>query len=763
MDSGKKYAEVYIDISSLGADHPFDYRIPSDMADKLDIGSVVLVPVKSRREIGYIVSLKNSTDIDPKKTKLISSIVDIPPLFDNGRIELARWMSSYYIQPLTSVLRLFLPPGKKTRASLENKNIVYKFEAIVKLCGFTREGLPAKVLEKDMLSGPLLKNSGAQKRIVKHLLKAGKAGLRRTDLLAAAATSSETIRRLIKKNIVKIEMERIKRNFKYETAPELTADRIVLNKYQKKAVESVLAAIDKGRRQKFLIQGVTGSGKTQVYMEICERVLALGKKALVLVPEIALTPQLFERFEKRFGIRVAVYHSHMSDAERYERWVEILEGGVDLVIGTRSALFTPAADLGIIIIDEEHDPSYKEGSQVRYNTQDVAIKLSELKNIPVVFGSATPSIKTRFLAENGKGFTLLKVPLRAAASSDVEREIIDLKGIDRNKEDEFITSKLFIAITEELAKDNKVILFINRRGFSNFVVCTTCGDVPKCPACDLSYNYHRDVGKLICHHCGREEKYIGKCTSCTTGTLFLAGSGIQRVEARIRSRFPEVPVYRMDSDITTKKKSHQKIISEFSAPGKSILIGTQMIAKGLDISDITLVGIINSDGMLSLPDYHVNERAYQLITQVSGRAGRKEKKGRVIIQTYKPDSSIMRHLMDEDYEKFYTEELESRRELSYPPFSNLINMIISGLQEGPVKTESKKIFDIIDKDIKMDMKILGPAPAPFYRINRFYRRHILIKTKDIDRMTEELGKVLREYKKNRNIKIIIDVNPAWIL
>jgi len=592
MGSGQKYAEVYIDIRSLGADRPFDYRIPSEMADKLEIGSVVLIPVKSRREIGYIVSIKDSTDIDPKTVKPISSIVDIPPLFDNGRIELARWMSSYYIQPLTSVLRLFLPPGKKTRSSLENKSIGYKFEAVIRLCGPAGITSPDKGSAEDILEDPQLKNSGAQKRIVGHLIKAGKDGIRRTDLLAAAGTSTETIRRLVKKKIVRIDMERVRRSFQYDTAPDISADRIVLNQYQKKAVETVLTAIDEGIGQKFLIHGVTGSGKTEAYMEMCERVLELGKKALILVPEISLTPQLFERFEKRFGARVAVYHSHMSDAERYERWMEILEDGVDLIIGTRSALFTPVSDLGIIIMDEEHDPSYKEGSQVRYNTQDVAIKLSGLKNIPVVFGSATPSMKTRYRAENEKGFVLLKIPVRAAASSAVEREIVDLKEIDRTKEDEFITSKLFMAITEELGKDNKVILFINRRGFSNFVVCTACGDVPKCPACDLSYNYHRDVGRLICHHCGREEKYTGKCMSCDKGTLFLAGSGVQRVEARIRSRFPEIPIHRMDSDITSKKKSHQKIISEFSAPGRSILVGTQMIAKGLDISDVTLVGII---------------------------------------------------------------------------------------------------------------------------------------------------------------------------
>ncbi|MCJ7665183.1 MAG: primosomal protein N' [Actinobacteria bacterium] len=765
MRSGQKYAEVYIDIRSLGADHHFDYSIPYGMESRLEIGNVVLVPVKSRSEIGYIVGIKDFTELDPAVVKPISSIVDIPPLFDNGRIELARWMSSYYIQPLTSVLRLFLPPGKKTRASLEGRVIGFKYEAIVKLSGAYGGGRAEIEDRTGIPGGPPVKRTGAQKRIIEHLIMAGKDGMRRADLLAAAGTSAGPLKRLKEKNIIEIHMERVRRDFKYATGRGQSADRVgfELNQYQKKVTEAVLSVLEEGGRQKFLIQGVTGSGKTETYMEMCGRALDLGRKALILVPEISLTSQLFERFEKRFSRRVAVYHSHMSDAERYERWMEIFEGGVDLIIGTRSALFTPVADLGIIIMDEEHDPSYKEGSQVRYNTQDVAIKLSEIKNIPVVFGSATPSISTRYRAEKENGFTLLKIPVRAAAADNVERKVVDLKAIDRKKEDEFITSALFMAMREELGKDNKVILFINRRGFSNFVVCTACGDVPKCPACDLSYNYHRDVGRLICHHCGREEIYSGKCISCGTGTLFLAGSGVQRVEARIRSRFPGIPVYRMDSDITTKKKSHQEIISDFSAPGRSILVGTQMIAKGLDIADVTLVGVINSDGMLSLPDYHMNERAYQLITQVSGRAGRKDKKGRVIIQTYKPDSGVIRHLLDEDYEKFYAEELESRKELSYPPFSNLVNIVISGLEEAPVIAESKKLFDKIYKDIKMDIKILGPAPAPFYRINRFYRRHILVKSENIDKLTAELGKILKKYKKSRDIRIIVDVDPAWIL
>jgi primosomal protein N' (replication factor Y) (superfamily II helicase) len=498
-------------------------------------------------------------------------------------------------------------------------------------------------------------------------------------------------------------------------------------------------------------------------MNICRKVIDGGRRALVLVPEISLTPQLFSRFEKMFGGKLAVYHSRMSEGERYDRWMEILKGNVDILIGTRSALFTPMKDTGVIIMDEEHDPSYKENSLVRYNTRDVAAKLSEIKSIPLVMGSATPSISTRYMASHRKDYSLLEVPVKAQNSKKVERQIVDLKRIDRGKEDEFITSALYRAMWEELEKDNKVIIFINRRGFSNFVVCTECGNIPRCPACDLPYNYHRDSGKLICHHCGREEKYTGICRICGKGNLFLAGSGIQRVEAKIRARFKDIPVFRMDSDSTSGKKSHYRIIKNYSIPGRSILVGTQMIAKGLDIPDVTLVGVINCDGMMSLPDYHMNERVYQLITQVSGRAGRKDKPGRVIIQTYRPDSYVITHLKDEDYQSFYMQELKNRKELSYPPFSHLVNIIISGLDEVLVETESKKILDKIQKDIKINIDVLGPAPAPFYRINRFYRQHMLLKTKEIEVLTAMLGQSMKKYRKDRNIRIIIDVDPAWII
>ncbi len=453
----------------------------------------------------------------------------------------------------------------------------------------------------------------------------------------------------------------------------------------------------------------------------------------------------------------------MNVAERYERWLDIWDGRFDIVIGTRSSIFTPLNNLGMIIIDEEHDPSYKEGTGVRYNTGDVAIKMGELLNVPVVMGSATPGIVTRYKAETEENFTLVKIPVKAQSSIPLETRMIDLRNIDKRKEDTIITGELFTEIKSELVKGNKVIIFLNRRGYSNFVICSKCGNVPKCPACDLPYNYHRDTGKLVCHHCGREKVYTGKCDKCGSNSMVLYGTGIQKVQSKLEERFKGVPVLRMDSDVTVKKKSHQEILNKFISPGGAILLGTQMIAKGLDIEDVTLVGVINSDSMMGLPDYHMNERVYQLITQVSGRAGRKSKKGKVIIQTYNPESMVMKNVLKNDYESFYKQELENRRELKYPPFSDLVNIIISGKSEEKVKKDIIELASRMKEAVGEGSYMLGPAQAPFSRINKFYRWHLMIKAEDWDTLNDRISEILKGFKKSNENKIIIDINPVWIL
>lgn len=750
-----KFAEVYIDIKAFDIDHAFDYRIPLDLYPDIRTGKIVLIPFKNRTEIGYVVKTKDSSELEYKDIKEIIKVAESKPVFDSDRLELIHWIKHYYVQPLGSVIKLFLPPGGKYKKAVVNPNVNLKY----------RDYIDLNMDEYNRLKDSInWKKNSAQKKIIDYILENGRTS--KVKLIEHTDSCYSSITSLEKKKIIFVEREREKRDFRYEcdSISDRQKEKIELNSYQKKAVKAINSSIEKGVFHKFLIEGVTGSGKTDIYKAACRKVIEKKERALVLTPEISLIPQLFLRFEREFGSRVCVYHSNMNEAERYERWLDIWEGRFDIIIGTRSAVFTPVGNLGIVIMDEEHDSSYKEGTRVRYNTEDVVLRLCKLLNIPFVMGSATPSIVARYKAENESDSTLIKIPVKARASSPLEMEVVDLKSIDRFKEDTDITRKLFAAVRRELDKDNKVIIFLNRRGYSNSVICRSCGNVPKCTACDLPYNYHRDRKKLICHHCGREQDYTEKCPSCGADSIFLQGSGIQRVQDKLKVRFKDAPILRMDSDVTRKRKSHQEILKKFIMPGKSILIGTQMIAKGLDITDVTLVGVVNCDVMLGLPDYHMNERVYQLITQVSGRAGREKKRGKVIIQTYNPCSNVVRNILNMNYESFYKEELENRRELGYPPFSNIVNIIISGKKEDRVKGDIKELFAEISKVIKINNNsILGPAPAPFYKINLFYRWHMMIKSRDMEILAEKLVLVLKKFKKFSENKVIIDVDPVWIL
>jgi len=753
MGIKNKYAEVYVDIKAFDIDHAFDYRIPPNLYSDIYTGKVVLVPFKNRTEVGYIVKTKDSSEIENKDIKEIFKVAESRPIFDAGKLDLIRWISGYYIQPLGSVIKFFLPPGEKYKQAIISPRVRFKYRDYIDLNHDEYQ---------ELKEGIDWKRNSSQKKIIDYLLKKGATS--KGKLIKDTGAGYSSLAALSNKKIISVVRKREKRDFRYDySTGDLSKQKIILNSYQKNALESIDDSIQKGVFHKFLIEGVAGSGKTDIYIAACKKVLEKKRRALVLTPEISLIPQLFSRFENEFGARVCVYHSNMNQAERYERWMDILEGRFDIIIGTRSVIFTPVSNIGIIIIDEEHDPSYKEGTRVRYNTRDVAVKLGKIMSIPVVMGSATPSIVTRYRAERESGFTLIKIPVRARTSVPLDMEVVDLKKIDRFKEDIDITKKLFTAIREELDKDHKVIIFLNRRGFSNFVICRSCGNVPKCPACDLSYNYHSDRKKLVCHHCGREQDYTGKCQVCGGNNIFLYGTGIQRIQSKLKTRFKDTPVLRMDSDITRKRKSHQEILKKFITPGRSILIGTQMIAKGLDIGDVTLVGVVNCDVMMGLPDYHMNERVYQLITQVSGRAGREKKKGKVVIQTYNPGSSVVKNILNMDYESFYKKELEDRKELRYPPFSNVVNIIISGKDEDRVKKDIKELFAEISKAIKIDSRVLGPAPAPFYKINLFYRWHMMIKSQDMEGMAEKLAAVLRRFKKSGENKIIVDVDPVWIL
>ena len=529
--------------------------------------------------------------------------------------------------------------------------------------------------------------------------------------------------------------------------------------------EDINDFIRKNLHKAFLLEGFLSSyNKTSLYLNLCRQTLKSNRKVLILVPEIISAEKLYASLKKDFCQRVCIYHSEMSEKKRFETWYEIWDNNFEVIIGTRSALFTPIEDLGLIIIDDEHDLSYKDGSILRYNAQDVALRLGKILKIPVVFTSPTPSMSIRYKAENENNFKIIEVSDDFNNKTLLEKVVVDLKTIDSYKDDTLITNTLHKAISAEILSGNKVIVFINKLGFSNFLICAKCGNIPKCPICNLSYRYHKINKKLICHHCGKEIHYKGICTVCGSDNISFSGSGIEKVESSLNLRFKDVPIFRIDSEAVEQKGSEENLLKKINCCGPAIIIGTQMIVKDYGIENITLAAIISCDNMLELPDYHMYERVFQIVNQISQKVNSYNKRGKIIIQTFNPENLAIRNFISGSYKDFYLEELLNRKELGYPPYSNLINIIISGSSEKKVKSEIIKLSEkIYEKISNVDFVLLGPVPSPFFKLNIFYRWHIIIKTKEFYKFAVKFGKVMRNFKKMDSNKIIIDVDPVWIL
>jgi primosomal protein N' (replication factor Y) len=819
-----KFAEVYLKSRASEINLPFDYLIPDNLLNDIKIGSLVIVPFGKREEIGFVSKIKNKSFIKDsygKEIKEIKGILFSKPFFDLNRLKLAYWLSFYYISSMGNVLKLFMPPGynyKINRFIFFNsdklQNLFDKFPLFIQLNPegkYLENDLIKIISEKEKITESKAKNiisklekenyitikyvlselkikpklidiyklnmenflklndfsdikNVSQKNIINYLQTAIEAS--KEEIFRNTGATQYSLNTLINKKIVIKEKKELKRNFNYDNYFKESDfnNNLKLNSYQENCVNKITNFIGSNINHNFLIEGVTGSGKTEVYIRCVKDALKKNKSALILTPEISLTPQLYSNFKNVFKEGLAVYHSGMSENERFEKWMDIFEGKINIVIGTRSAIFTPIKNLGIIIVDEQHDVSYKENFGLRYNAIDTVIRLGKILKIPVVFGSATPSLSLKYKLSKDKNSTILNMPQKINDDIKTVKQIIDLKKIDKFKEDEIITNELFNNIKNVIDKNEKVIIFINRRGYSNFIICNDCGFIPKCSNCDLPYTFHKNERKLKCHHCGSEEKFSDICPSCHSKRITLYGTGIQKVESKIKQRFPNISVIRMDSDVTAKKKSHEKILNKFISQNPSILIGTQMISKGLDIKNVSLVGVINIDSMFALPDYHINERVFSLLTQVSGRTGRSNNHGKVIVQTFKPESIIIKNFINESYEDFYNKELLNRKELNYPPFTNLINIIISDKIEENAKNEIYKFYNELIKIINNNTdKILGPSPAPFIKLNQYYRWHILIKTFKINNFISRFTKLLRIIKINKNCRFIIDIDPEWIL
>lgn len=716
-------AKVLVEINNINVDKTFDYIVPFEYIENIKIGMRVKVPFASRELEGFVLDLVNSTD-DNYELKEIISIVDTEPILNNELLHLGQFMSKKYFSTLISCYQTMLPKALKAqnKTTINKKMIKY-----VELCSN---------------SFPKLKPN--QEKIVEYLRINGKVKKEEVNKISVSGVNT-----LIKNGIIIESLIEEYRLVTKDINKEKEAFKLTVE--QQEAKNKILSQT---QSSVFLLHGVTGSGKTVVYMEIVEEMLNRGKDSIFLVPEISLTPQMVYHFKSRFGDEVAVLHSRLSEGEKYDEYRKIVEGKVHIVVGARSAVFAPFKNLGAIIIDEEHTTSYKQDNNPKYSAIEIAIERAKNNNAIVILGSATPSLET--YARSIKGlYTLVELKHRVNTNNLPLVEIVDMSK--EKHRGSIFSSRLITEVNKRLEEHEQIILLLNRRGYSSFITCSNCGYTAKCPHCDITLTYHKTSNTLRCHYCGYADKMNDICPSCGEKAIKTLGTGTEKVEEEIKKVF-NARVVRMDLDTTSKKGSHEKIITAFKNHEYDILLGTQMIAKGLDFSNVTLVGVINADTSLMIPNYRSNEYTFQLLMQTAGRSGRGEKNGSVIIQTFNPEHYAITLASKHDYIDFFKQEMEVRRKLSYPPYYYLIYIKVIGKDYNKISVESNKIASILTRELK-NSKILGPTTCSVFKLNGLFRFGIIIKYKKEEKMEEVLQSLVNHYKGNQTVKVDIDVNP----
>lgn len=716
-------AKVLVEINNINVDKTFDYIVPFEYIENIKIGMRVKVPFASRELEGFVLDLVNSTD-NNYELKEIISIVDEKPILNNELLHLGQFMSKKYFSTLISCYQTMLPKALKAqnKTTINKKMIKY-----VELCSN---------------SFPKLKPN--QEKIVEYLRINGKVKKEEVNKISVSGVNT-----LIKNGII---IESLIEEYRLVTKDiNKEKETFKLTVEQQEAKNKILSQT---QSSVFLLHGVTGSGKTVVYMEIVEEMLNRGKDSIFLVPEISLTPQMVYHFKSRFGDEVAVLHSRLSEGEKYDEYRKIVEGKVHIVVGARSAVFAPFKNLGAIIIDEEHTTSYKQDNNPKYSAIEIAIERAKNNNAIVILGSATPSLET--YARSIKGlYTLVELKHRVNTNNLPLVEIVDMSK--EKHRGSIFSSRLITEVNKRLEEHEQIILLLNRRGYSSFITCSNCGYTAKCPHCDITLTYHKTSNTLRCHYCGYADKMNDVCPSCGERAIKTLGTGTEKVEEEIKKVF-NARVVRMDLDTTSKKGSHEKIITAFKNHEYDILLGTQMIAKGLDFSNVTLVGVINADTSLMIPNYRSNEYTFQLLMQTAGRSGRGEKNGSVIIQTFNPEHYAITLASKHDYIDFFKQEMEVRRKLSYPPYYYLIYIKVIGKDYNKISVESNKIASILTRELK-NSKILGPTTCSVFKLNGLFRFGIIIKYKKEEKMEEVLQSLVNHYKGNQTVKVDIDVNP----
>lgn len=804
-----RYAQVIVDVPAMQTNRPYTYELPQELQDQAQVGMRVIVPFgKGERQIqGFIVGLTDEYElaIAPKR---VTSLMDLAPVLNNEALQLADWLAQKTFSFKIRCLQVMLPnvmrasyskslrllsavelpqelnslfaggseiefDESKLSAQQLNKlaqmrqaghlEVVYhvKDRAKAKLVGVVTSLVDEQ--NYTQFKAKVRKNAHKQLELLEFLYQNPHQSFLQTKLQADLQVSLNQLKKAAQQGWLKLaQQERYRDPYGDKTLQVTTPKQ--LTPEQQRAVEQIDQAITAKNATTFLLEGVTGSGKTEVYLQAIAHALSQGRSALMLVPEISLTPQMVQRVKERFGKDVAMLHSALSDGERYDEWRRIERKEAKVVVGARSAIFAPLDDLGLIIIDEEHEASYKQEDMPRYQARDVALWRGKYHNCPVVLGSATPDLATRARAQKGV-YQQLDLTKRINGSSLPQVTLVDMREAVKTAPAPDFSQILLDQITERLARKEQVVLMLNRRGYSSFVLCRDCGFVLKCPNCDVSLTLHMDTHSMKCHYCGHEEAIPNRCPSCDSKKIRYYGTGTQKVQAELEKLLPEARILRMDVDTTRKKGAHERLLAKFGAHEADILLGTQMIAKGLDFPDVTLVGVLNADTSLSLPDYRSSERTFQLLTQVSGRAGRADKTGQVVIQTYNPEHYAIQLACRQDYEQFFFYEMNLRHLNNYPPYYYTIKITVSAKSEAEAAKESFAIKKGLDQCLSPQALVLGPTPSSILKIkNRFYYQ-LVIKYKQEPALEKYLQDLLLQSQRGekKGIMVVIDREPVNFL
>ncbi|MEI4768627.1 primosomal protein N' [Psychrobacillus sp. FJAT-51614] len=800
--------EVIVDVSAYPIDRPFDYIVPEELKDLVERGSRVHVPFGNRKVQGFITNIKEQTDIDTSKLKEVQSIIDVEPVVTEELLQLSKWMTNktlcYEIDALQVMLPAALRASYKKNIKLIDSNAVdesflalfgkkdtityeviekagylrqmkkYLTQGSVQLETVIKQHVKAKTITKynviatkeyiqNQISN-LAKNAVKQRELMEWLLIQEQDSFTMEELKETVNANNNVVKALIEKNILALEKAEVYREITTLEHHD-TDHRFQLTEEQSVALEKINHAQNHAENTTFLLHGITGSGKTEIYLNAIENSILKGKQAIMLVPEISLTPQMTRRFKLRFGDEVAVMHSGLSIGEKYDEWRKIWRGEVKVVVGARSAIFAPFKDLGVIILDEEHESTYKQEDNPRYHARDVAIWRSEFHKCPVILGSATPSLESYARASKGV-YSLLTLKARAKEQALPTVNVVDMRVELKNGNRSMFSVELADAIREKLDRKEQIVLFLNKRGFSSFVLCRDCGTVVECKNCDISLTYHRSGEQLKCHYCGHEEPVPSICPECASEHIRFFGTGTQKVEEEIAKLFPFARVIRMDVDTTRTKGSHERILKQFGDGEADILLGTQMIAKGLDFPNITLVGVLNADTTLHLADFRAAEKTFQLMTQVSGRAGRHDKEGKVYIQTYTPEHYAIELSKLQMYEPFYHKEMLVRKQYEYPPFYYLTLVQITHENVMLASEYAKLATDWLRANLSEQSMVVGPTACAISKIQNRYRYQCLIKYKKEPILIEKLQQLIKIYRTEwmkKGIILSIDLDPSTIL